>query len=869
MFTWNFQLVSKTRLAETFGQLRLAASNGDILIRIHTAIHQPDEAVDLAKYIKKMVPEAHIFGTSASAIIINGKVIPNQCIVSVTQMSEGSIKTLMLPTCDEKGSHVPIEELSQKVKDEMIGEYTKMLLTFFTFSRYDIYDFVELCNEKFPGVQMLGGIAAGMGSTLEKMPDNTFIFDDEGWMKEGVIFASISGKNLDTFSDTATGVEAIGDEMEVTDSHDTVLLSVDGKNAATHYRQGIGDELISRPEMSSLFPYVCSDCPEYPVFFHYYNDMELRERISDKIPENEEFYREHPDLSPDKKMEILSGVFHIKKGQKLKRAFIYDRKIISDNRTMLRHIESFGKAETIFAYSCLVRSIIYSNCIKWELSVYENSNMSGCITYGEIICNNGRNRFVNGTFTIAALGERPAVQEYNPYTFLYTESLADDNVELLKYLTYIEKRLEKNDDKASVEQLKRFVRDCEQKILYEDKLKLPNSAAMYIDMKLRGVDRVCVIDVSDVNDMDTVFSKQIIQLTFRNYLSKCENFAKAKGYHMYLVKDWRVVIAAESYIVSLAKFSADMEKLQKKLFENSEDLIAIVPSFSVLDNCTAENYNNAINSSRIRMWQKNMQFIVCDAQDNQLDADAIRENYRMVNLINYAIANEKVIPYYQGIYDNNEGYIHHYEALMRLEDENGKIYYPNQFLDVARNYGLLYDSISLQMIRKVFDRFKDMDKHSVSMNLGMRDIRNKEITDYIYDFLSTAKHPENFIFELLENEDIDDYNLMVEFVDKIHEFGAKISIDDFGSGYSNLQHIINLQSDIVKIDGSIVRNCCDNAGAENLIALISTWKSLANSSIRIVAEFVENQEIQDKLLNYQIDYSQGYLFAKPSVEIDV
>ena len=140
---------------------------------------------------------------------------------------------------------------------------------------------------------------------------------------------------------------------------------------------------------------------------------------------------------------------------------------------------------------------------------------------------------------------------------------------------------------------------------------------------------------------------------------------------------------------------------------------------------------------------------------------------------------------------------------------------------------------------------------------------------FIYDFLSTAKHPENFIFELLENEDIDDYNLMVEFVDKIHEFGAKISIDDFGSGYSNLQHIINLQSDIVKIDGSIVRNCCDNAGAENLIALISTWKSLANSSIRIVAEFVENQEIQDKLLNYQIDYSQGYLFAKPSVEIDV
>jgi EAL domain-containing protein (putative c-di-GMP-specific phosphodiesterase class I) len=241
----------------------------------------------------------------------------------------------------------------------------------------------------------------------------------------------------------------------------------------------------------------------------------------------------------------------------------------------------------------------------------------------------------------------------------------------------------------------------------------------------------------------------------------------------------------------------------------------------------------------------------------------------MVNVINYAIANDKIIPHYQGIYDNVHGYIHHYEALMRLEDENGKLYYPNSFLDVARSFGLLYDSISLKMIQKVFDRFKDSEENSVSINLGMRDIRNKEIIDYIYDFLSVAKHPEHFIFELLENEDIDDYNVMVEFVDKIHELGGKISIDDFGSGFSNLQHIINLQSDIVKIDGSIVKNCCDNTGAENLIALIATWKNLAHTQVMIVAEFVENEAIQMKLLDYQIDYSQGYYFSKPTAEINI
>ena len=865
MFTWNFQLVSKTRIAETFSQLRLDGSQDNILIRIHTAIHNPSEAVELARYIKKLVPGAHIFGTSTSDIIIDGRVISNQCIVSVTQMEGGSIRTAMLPIL-EGGDYVSAVDLCSRVGEEVVGPDTKLLLTFFTISEFDVYNFVDKCNGVFPGVQMLGGIAAGIESNLERMPENTFIFDEKRWMSKGVIFASLSGEELDVLSQTATGVECIGEEVEITKSYGTAILEIDNCNAGTFYRNGIGNSLIKNTETASLFPYVCSDRSDYPIFFHYFNEM----RVGDIIPvSDKEFYEKNKDYNPNDTFEVISGNHHLKKGQKLRRAFIHDKKIISDNRKMFRQIESFEKSETLFAYSCIIRSIIYTNCIKWELSVYHNSNMSGCITYGEIVSVGGKNRFVNGTFAIAAMGEKPAAQEFNPYTFFYTESLADDNVELLDYLTAVEREMDENKDEEYSSSLLDFVRNCEQKMLHSDKLGLPNLAALNIDMKLHGVDRVCVIDVVDMNGIDSVFSEQLIDLTYKNYISKCDSFAKSKGYHMYVLQGWRIAVAAESYKVALSDFASDMETLQKKLFYSGEQYISIVPNFSVIDNCTNENFKNAQNSSGIRMWQKNIQFIVWDAQDNQLDAEAIRENYHMVNVINYAIANDRVIPHYQGIYDNVNGYIHHYEALMRLEDETGKIYYPNSFLDVARKYGLLYDSISLQMIKKVFDRFKDSRDNSVSLNLGIRDIRNKEITDFIYDFLSVAKYPENFIFELLENEDIDDYNLMVEFVDKIHELGAKISIDDFGSGFSNLQHIINLQSDIVKIDGSIVRNCCDNVGAENLIALISTWKSLANSSISIIAEFVENEEIQKKLLNYNIDYSQGYLFSKPTSEITI
>jgi EAL domain-containing protein (putative c-di-GMP-specific phosphodiesterase class I) len=281
-----------------------------------------------------------------------------------------------------------------------------------------------------------------------------------------------------------------------------------------------------------------------------------------------------------------------------------------------------------------------------------------------------------------------------------------------------------------------------------------------------------------------------------------------------------------------------------------------------------DNLEQAYSSERIEMARKNIQFSVRDAKSGQLDEDSIRERYHMVNVINYAIAHDKVLPYFQGIHDNRTDTIHHYESLMRLMDENGKVYYPGCFLDVARSYGLLYDSLSKIMIKKVFGRFSGIEDKSVSINLGMRDIKNHDVVDFIYDSLASVSHPENFVFEILENEDIDDYDTLVAFVDKIHELGGQISIDDFGSGFSNLQHIASIHSDYLKIDGSIVRRCVDDEQSANLIALISDWKKISARKVQIIAEFVENAEIQELLMGFGIDYSQGYLFSKPSPDIE-
>ncbi len=495
----------------------------------------------------------------------------------------------------------------------------------------------------------------------------------------------------------------------------------------------------------------------------------------------------------------------------------FKNQIIADNRSAFNRIETFEKAETLFGYTCRDRSRMYPNSVRWELSVYENSNISGCITEGEIGRIDDMNVYANCSFAVAALGESDAVQQYNPYVFSNTQALEVDNSRLIGYLMDMESYYA--DNNAVATGLRDFIRDCELKLLYTEDDGILNESAMHMDIKLGGYDRVCMIDVLDTSRMGIVFPEQKIDATGKSFLSKCAAFVSGKDYRMYRIDKWKVAIAAPSFMVSLKGFSEDMKLLQRRLFETSEQFIAIVPVFCIINGADADTIGSVYTTARLEMMHKNVQFYVCDGTPEEIDEESIRERYHMVNVINYALSHDKVIPYFQGIYDNREKGIHHYESLIRLEDENGKVYYPGSFLDVARSFGLLYDELSRTMVRKVFEKFKDSPDRSVSINLGMRDIQNKEMTDYIYEFLATARYPGNFVFEILENEDVDDYELLIGFVDRIHKLGGLVSIDDFGSGYSNLQHLASIHSDYIKIDGSIVRNCCEDPESENLMSL--------------------------------------------------
>ena len=838
MFTWNLLFVSKKRLEDTLSQLMVGdGEDKDVLVRIHTAVHTAEEAVDLAACIKNIIPKAKILGTSTSAVISEGKMIHDQCVISITLMDEGNVLTSRIPLIEEGcDTLIPAETLCARAADTMISKNTKLLFVFSPEQYRDIERFVEISNKQMPGIQMLGGVV----DWNDIIGNSGFVFDETGWSDSEIIFAAISGDELECLADFVTGVQVVGDLHEITKVKDNRILEIDGKTTTEFIIEGVGENVCSKIDFGFYFPFAYNfDGVDVPFVYGYHAD------------------------------DGLGTNHNVTVGRKIRRGFFYDRKIISDNRSMFGRMESFEKGEVLFAYACKDRFRIYPNSVKWELFAYQNSNMSGCLTRGEISATGGRNIFTNCAFVLAAAGEKPESQQMNPYVFSHTQALAEDNQKLIGYLMDATRMSSQDTDEDVKESMRSFVNNCRQVLLYAEKDNIANEVALNMDVRIGGYDRVCVIDVPDKRSIRTAFPEEAIEKTHSHYVSECTSFAAEKKYRVYLLKQWQMAVAVPSYMVSLEQFTEDMRSLQKLLFETKEDNIPIVTVFCVIDECSAETFNSVFDAARIEMIQKNMQFYVCNGKEKELDEESILEKYRMVNVINYALSHDGVIPYYQGIYDNKEKTIHHYESLMRLKDEDGKVYSPFAFLEVARSYGLLYDALSKEMLRKVFNAFVDSKDKSVSINLGIRDIKNEELTRYIYGFLSTAPHPENFVFEILEDEDVDEYETLLHFVNSIHKLGGKISIDDFGSGYSNLQHLLNISADFLKIDGSIVKECCNSKDSANLIRLISSWRRLGSHDTGIVAEYVENEEIQDKLLQYSIDFSQGYLFSKPDPVIPV
>jgi len=228
------------------------------------------------------------------------------------------------------------------------------------------------------------------------------------------------------------------------------------------------------------------------------------------------------------------------------------------------------------------------------------------------------------------------------------------------------------------------------------------------------------------------------------------------------------------------------------------------------------------------------------------------------NVLDYG----SIEPYIQPIFDTKDSskQIKKFECLMRLvPNKDGQALSVFPYLETAKKIKL-YEKMMEIMIDKSINMFCNQNTQ-FSINLSYEDISNNSFRDIIYDKIKNCSTPQNIIFEILESDFIEDFSIVENFAKYVRNFGCKIAIDDFGSGYSNMENILKLKPDIIKIDGSLIKDI--DVSNESKIIVKNIINMAKELNAKTVAEYIHSKEVYDITLELGVDFLQGFYLGEP------
>jgi len=211
----------------------------------------------------------------------------------------------------------------------------------------------------------------------------------------------------------------------------------------------------------------------------------------------------------------------------------------------------------------------------------------------------------------------------------------------------------------------------------------------------------------------------------------------------------------------------------------------------------------------------------------------------------------------------------HGEVLLRMIDEAAagtRLIPPSAFIPAAERYHLM-PQIDQWVIRHTLealaiDQGETADIDICAINLSGQSLGDMKLYDFIIEVLEeTGVAPQQICFEITESAVVANIDVAKVFISKLHEYGCRFALDDFGSGLSSFEYLKELPVDYIKLDGSLIRDISKNhvslamARAINYITHVMGMKS--------IAEFVEDEPTVEALKSISVNYAQGYWLGKP------
>ena len=293
---------------------------------------------------------------------------------------------------------------------------------------------------------------------------------------------------------------------------------------------------------------------------------------------------------------------------------------------------------------------------------------------------------------------------------------------------------------------------------------------------------------------------------------------------------------------------------------NNEELNTknIVANFTAGASSGITDLLNNSSQALLTALDQNIRFYTYD-EDKNTDNENINIDH-MIDMKVYrdALYEGNIYPFFQPIVDVHTQSVVKYEALARIITEEGSVISPYYFLKASKD-DKSFEFFTRQLMQKIFNVYSKNDVE-ISINLTYENILSQTMVAYIKNRLDKFGGSK-ITFEIVESEDIKDYEIILDFISMVKGYGCKISIDDFGTGYSNFINLIKLNADYIKLDGSLIEKILEDHSVQTMVQALVTFAK--STDMKTIAEYVSSKELAKAVKEYGIDLSQGYYYGEP------
>ena len=234
--------------------------------------------------------------------------------------------------------------------------------------------------------------------------------------------------------------------------------------------------------------------------------------------------------------------------------------------------------------------------------------------------------------------------------------------------------------------------------------------------------------------------------------------------------------------------------------------------------------------------------------------------------IHDALENDLFVLAYQPIMPTTGEAVSRYEVLVRMKLSENQIHMPGRFIPLAEQFGLIRD-LDAWVVRKAIRTLVSQSNAflTFTINLSGLSVGDPVMLELIEEELGKVRiDRKRIVFEVTESAAFQDLGRAVNFIARIKELGCRIALDDFGVGFSSFSYLKQLRADILKIDGSFIRDIHNNLEDQLFVkALIDVARGMG---MLTVAEFVESKGAFDVVRTLGVDYAQGHYIGEPVID---